>query len=196
MRHQWCKTTSFLRLYHDLALSRLKIPTSAGVIANEVPAVSYTLKNLKLGSHTANNLCASLVGLCDYPAVRPYNLSFPSPKPPTSRPPPSGQDPIKVVHFSDTHVDLSYEPGPNYDCSKPICCRAYTAEDAPGNTSSPCGPWGKLVHYSRILFGRSLRLAFAGSPLVDESLFFWIDSPRNKYVWQASRNSGSVICWV
>lgn len=102
----------------------------------------YTLQNLELGSHTANTLCASLVGLCKNPPVRPYNLSFPSPKPPTSRPPPSGQDPIKVVHFSDTHVDLSYEPGSNYDCSKPICCRVYTEDDAPGNTSAPCGPWG------------------------------------------------------
>lgn len=114
----------------------------AGVIANEGPAVYYTLQNIEVGSHTANMLCASLVGLCENPPVRPYNLSFPSPKPPTSRPPPSGQDPIKVVHFTDTHVDLSYETGSNYDCSKPICCRVYTEDDAPGNTSSPCGPWG------------------------------------------------------
>lgn len=98
--------------------------------------------NLELGSHTTNTLCASLVGLCDYPAVRLYNLSFPSPKPSTKRPPPSGQSTIKVVHFSDTHVDLSYETGSNFDCTKPICCRVYTEDDAPGNTSAPCGPWG------------------------------------------------------
>ncbi|KAJ5179742.1 hypothetical protein N7492_002952 [Penicillium capsulatum] len=113
-----------------------------GIIANEGPAVHYSLKNLEIGSHTAKTLCASLVGLCDYPAVRPYNLSFPSPKPSATRPPPSGKSPIKVVHFSDTHVDLSYEVGSNYDCSKPICCRAYTEQDNPGNTSSPCGSWG------------------------------------------------------
>ncbi|KAJ5133967.1 hypothetical protein N7526_005332 [Penicillium atrosanguineum] len=114
----------------------------SGIIANEGPAVYYSLKNLKLGSHTAKTFCASLVGLCDFPAVRPYSLSFPSPKPPKSRPPPSGKPPIKVVHFSDTHVDLSYETGSNFDCTKPICCRVYTEEDAPGNTSSPCGSWG------------------------------------------------------
>lgn len=102
----------------------------------------YSLRNLELGSHTAKTFCSNLVGLCDYPAVRPYNLSFPSPKPTTSRPPPSGNPPIKVVHFSDTHVDLSYETGSNFDCTKPICCRVYTEGDAPGNTSSPCGPWG------------------------------------------------------
>lgn len=100
------------------------------------------LQNLVLESRTANTLCASLVGLCENPAVRPYNLTFPSPKPSTSRPPPSGQDPIRVVHFSDSHVDLSYESGCNYDCSKPICCRVYNEDDAAGNASSPCGPWG------------------------------------------------------
>ncbi|KAJ5712779.1 hypothetical protein N7493_009247 [Penicillium malachiteum] len=114
----------------------------AGVIANEGSAVHYSLTNLEIGSHTAKTFCASLVGLCDYPAIRPYNLTFPVPKPPTSRPPPSGKPAIKVVHFSDTHVDLSYATGSNYDCSKPICCRSYTEEDAPGNTSSPCGEWG------------------------------------------------------
>ncbi|KAJ5665706.1 uncharacterized protein N7477_008154 [Penicillium maclennaniae] len=114
----------------------------SGIIANESPAVYYSLKNLKLGSHTAKTFCASLVGLCDFPAVRPYKLPFPSAKPPISRPPPSGKPPIKVVHFSDTHVDLSYETGSNFDCTKPICCRAYTEQDAPGNTSSPCGSWG------------------------------------------------------
>lgn len=31
----------------------------------------------------------------------------------------------------------------------------------------------------------------AGSPLVDDSRSFWIDSPRNKCTWQASRNSGA-----
>ncbi|KAJ5949652.1 hypothetical protein N7454_001236 [Penicillium verhagenii] len=114
----------------------------AGVIAAEGPSVHYSLSNLELGSHTSKTLCASLLGLCQYPEVRAYELAFPLPKPSTSRPPPSGEPPIQVVHFSDTHVDLSYEPGSNYACSKPICCRTYTDGDAPGNTSSPCGPWG------------------------------------------------------
>lgn len=101
----------------------------------------YALKNLDVGSHTSKTLCSSLVGLCDFPEPREYDLKL-SPKPPKTRPPPSGQPPIRVAHISDTHIDLEYETGSNYDCSKPICCRAYTEEDAPGNTSSPCGPFG------------------------------------------------------
>ncbi|KAE8147116.1 Metallo-dependent phosphatase-like protein [Aspergillus avenaceus] len=113
-----------------------------GIIREEGRAAYFTLKNLKVGSHTSKTFCASIVGLCDYPDVRPYNLTFPESKPRATRPPPSGQPPIRVAHISDTHVDLQYTPGANTECSKPICCRSYTEDDAPGNTSFPCGPWG------------------------------------------------------
>lgn len=113
----------------------------SGLLKAEGPAVYSVLKDMDIDSHTSKTLCATLAGLCDFPDVRPYNLSL-SPKPPKARPPPSGKTPIRVAHISDTHVDLSYETGSNYDCTKPICCRVYTDEDAPGNTSSPCGPFG------------------------------------------------------
>ncbi|KAF7171965.1 hypothetical protein CNMCM5623_004235 [Aspergillus felis] len=114
----------------------------AGIIQAEGPAAYYVLKQLKVGSHTSKSFCSQMVNLCDYPEVRPYNLSFPVPKPSTHRPPPSGQPPIRVAHISDTHVDRAYETGANYQCSKPICCRAYSENDAPGKTSFPCGPYG------------------------------------------------------
>jgi sphingomyelin phosphodiesterase len=87
-------------------------------------------------------MCANLIGLCQYPAVRPHTLSFPSSKPKDIILPSSGKSPIKVVHFSDTHVDLSYETGSSYECSKPICCRVFEDKDAPGITKTPCGPFG------------------------------------------------------
>ncbi|KAF7719104.1 Uncharacterized protein PECH_001948 [Penicillium ucsense] len=114
----------------------------AGIMTNEIPGVYYAIKNMHVGSHTAKTLCSALVGLCDFPNVRPYDLKFPSPKPDKRRPPPSGKAPLKVVHFTDTHVDLSYEVGSNSECTKPICCRTFEAQDAPGMTSSPCGPFG------------------------------------------------------
>ncbi|KAE8323320.1 Metallo-dependent phosphatase-like protein [Aspergillus sergii] len=113
-----------------------------GAIKEEGTAVYYALKNLKVGSHTSKTFCSSIAGLCDYPDVRPYNLTFPVAKSSVTRPPPSGQSPIRVAHISDTHVDLQYTPGANAQCTKPICCRSFTPEDAPGNASSPCGLWG------------------------------------------------------
>jgi sphingomyelin phosphodiesterase len=95
-------------------------------------------------SRTAQTLCTTLFGLCPWPDVEPYAIAFPSPKPNTSRPPPSGQPPLQVPHFSDIHVDLSYTVGSSYNCSKPMCCRSWTTADAPGNNDYPAGPYGNI----------------------------------------------------
>lgn len=47
------------------------------------------------------------------------------------------------MHISDIHVDLSYEVGASYNCTKNICCRPYTSVEAPGNNSFPAGPYGE-----------------------------------------------------
>lgn len=111
----------------------------------EGPAIYTVLQDLDVGSHTSNTICASFAGLCEYPEVREYDLTFPSPKPANkTRPPPSGKAPLRVAHISDTHIDLHYTAGSNAECTKPICCRVYDPADAPGNTTSPCGPWGHV----------------------------------------------------
>lgn len=70
---------------------------------------------MNIPSHTATLFCSTIFGLCDYPDVTEYNLDFPSEKPAAAtRPSPSGETPIEVVHFSDIHVDLSYEEGAKY----------------------------------------------------------------------------------
>ena len=114
-----------------------------GAISREGPILAHDLREMTTPSHTAQLFCTTLFGLCDYPAVTQYTVPFPSPKPNTARPSPSGQTPLKVVHISDIHVDLSYEVGANYNCTKNICCRPYTSADAPGNTSFPAGPYGE-----------------------------------------------------
>lgn len=92
------------------------------------------------GSRTSRLFCAATLGFCSYPPVEAEELSFPSPKPPKHHKPLSGSDgdgvsgsggraeplrlpPLKVVHYSDIHVDPFYVEGTNANCSKPICCR-------------------------------------------------------------------------
>ncbi|KAI1135224.1 putative acid sphingomyelinase [Hypoxylon sp. FL0543] len=115
----------------------------AGSIALEGPIVANSLRGITVGSRTSRLACVAFMGLCSYPEVEPYNVSFPSPKPRTERPRPSGLKPLRVVHFSDIHVDPLYVEGANANCSKPICCRQYADDDRPGNTDFPAGPNGE-----------------------------------------------------
>ncbi|KAK7409706.1 hypothetical protein QQX98_008087 [Neonectria punicea] len=52
------------------------------------------------------------------------------------------KNPVKVVHYSDIHIDPLYAEGSNTKCTKPICCMPYTEGDEAGNTDSPAGPNG------------------------------------------------------
>lgn len=114
----------------------------AGAIGLEGPILAHDLREMTIPSHTSQAFCTTIFGLCPYAAVRPYTVDFPSAKPAKTRPAPSGQSPIQVVHFSDIHVDLQYETGANYNCTKNICCRPYTTADSPGHTQYPAGPNG------------------------------------------------------
>jgi sphingomyelin phosphodiesterase len=113
-----------------------------GAVGLEGPIIAQDLRAMSIPSHTSQLFCITFFGLCPYPPVTPYNVTFPSPKPYTSRPAVSGQAPIQVVHFSDIHVDQFYETGASYNCTKPICCRPYDAAHSPGNTQYPAGPYG------------------------------------------------------
>ncbi|KAM0452211.1 hypothetical protein ACHAPV_008764 [Trichoderma viride] len=113
-----------------------------GTIALEGPIIANSLRNMDLGSETAQLFCESFLGLCAEPTVPKWNVPFPSPKPSTGRPAPSGKTPLKVVQYSDIHIDPLYVSGSSTNCTKPICCRPYTAADKPGSSTSPAGPNG------------------------------------------------------
>ncbi|KAJ4147927.1 hypothetical protein LMH87_002421 [Akanthomyces muscarius] len=113
-----------------------------GLLDREGPTVARVINELSMYGRTQKLFCGAILGLCDIPAVQPLDLKFPSEKPNRGRPTPSGNKPLKVVHFSDIHVDHHYTVGSNTACNKPICCRAYTKDDAPGTTKNPAGPFG------------------------------------------------------
>lgn len=50
-----------------------------------------------------------------------------------------GSKPMKMLHFSDFHIDLFYTVGANADCNEPLCCRSTSF----GHNQS-AGPWGDL----------------------------------------------------
>ncbi|OAA43425.1 Sphingomyelin phosphodiesterase [Beauveria brongniartii RCEF 3172] len=126
-------------------LSKVEDPDVCdGIMELEGPTLARLVWGLSLYGRTSQLFCGAILGLCDLPGSLKLPLKFPrKPENLTSgRPPPSGKKPIQVVHFSDIHVDHHYTPGSNTQCSKPICCRAYTKKDAPGTTQNPAGPFG------------------------------------------------------
>ncbi|RAK72122.1 uncharacterized protein BO72DRAFT_501323, partial [Aspergillus fijiensis CBS 313.89] len=119
-----------------------------GTAAAQAPSVFYILEQLQIGSVTSRLMCASLGRLCPWPEID-FNLTLPpepSSQPITRSVNDNTRDgenrTVRVVHLSDTHVDRFYTAGASYACSKPMCCRPYTAADAPNSTLFPCGDWG------------------------------------------------------
>ncbi|SPO00652.1 related to acid sphingomyelinase [Cephalotrichum gorgonifer] len=117
-----------------------------GAIELEGPIIADAIRNMKVPSQTSKLFCINFLGVCPYPKVTPYQVPFPTEKKAieggSSRPAASGKDPIRIVHYSDVHVDHLYTPGSTANCTKPICCRPYTEDDEPGVSTSPAGPNG------------------------------------------------------
>ncbi|KAF4989443.1 hypothetical protein FGRMN_9108 [Fusarium graminum] len=114
-----------------------------GTIELQGPIVAEALRNVAIGSKTAQHFCVTFLGLCNYPSVEEWDVPMPPDRAQRKRPIPSGRDPIKVVHYSDIHVDQLYTEGSSADCNKPICCRPFSEADEPGRTDSPAGPFGE-----------------------------------------------------
>lgn len=146
----------------------------------------YVLKQLHVGSHTSKTFCAHVVGLCDYPAVQLDHLELPAAPSTATRPPPSGQSPIRVAHISDTHVDHAYQPGANAFCSKPLCCRSWTEDDAPGHNDAPCGPLGDPHGDSPSQLEASMMAAVAA---LDPAFTLYTGDVPAHDIWMVNRTS-------
>ncbi|RKK82020.1 hypothetical protein BFJ69_g3307 [Fusarium oxysporum] len=114
-----------------------------GTIELQGPIIAEALRNVAIGSKTAQHFCVTFLGLCHYPAIDEWEVPVPPDHLRRKRPVSSGRDPIKVVHYSDIHVDQLYTEGSNSECNKPICCRPFTENDEPGRAVSPAGPYGE-----------------------------------------------------
>ncbi|ATY60770.1 Sphingomyelin phosphodiesterase [Cordyceps militaris] len=113
-----------------------------GFMNLEGPTVQRLLKEISIYGRTSKLLCGAMLGLCNIPAPIPLQFALPPKNVTAPRQRVSGMTPIKVVHFSDIHVDHHYAVGTNTQCTKPVCCRPYTTSDEVGETQNPAGPFG------------------------------------------------------
>lgn len=129
----------------------------AGAIGLEGPILAHDLRYMDIPSKTSELFCLTVFGLCQWPDVdTSFSLGLSAKPANASRPAPSGQTPLQVVHISDIHVDRNYTAGASYNCTKNICCRPYDADDEPGVTDYPAGPYGNPACDSPVTLEESL----------------------------------------
>lgn len=80
-----------------------------GAIGLQGPILAHALRQISATGQTATKFCDAVFGLCQPPAVNPFNVPFPTvaptnPKTFTS----TGKTPFLVVHISDVHIDRMY----------------------------------------------------------------------------------------
>lgn len=115
-----------------------------GAVELEVPAIADIIRIMDVGSKTSLQFCIAFLGVCDYPKVDLWQVPFPSRSScqASQRSSTSGRDPIKVVQYSDIHIDEFYVTGSSTECDMPTCCRVFNESYAPGKTKFPAGPYG------------------------------------------------------
>lgn len=132
-----------LSVQYCIDLDQYSVDVCQGLETLEAPSVAYALRSMDIPSRTAQIFCSSLYGLCDQPTVLNYTVPFPKPKPSKrTRPLPSREPSIQVVHISDLHVDHRYTVGASYNCSESICCRSPEITVSL-NGSYPAGSFGE-----------------------------------------------------
>lgn len=155
----------------------------AGAIGLEGPILAHDLRGMDIPSKTSELFCLTVFGLCQWPEVdTSYSVAVSQKPANATRPQPSGQAPLKVVHISDIHVDRNYTTGASYNCTKNICCRPYTASDEPGATDYPAGPYGNSACDSPVSLEESLYAAI-GDLVPDRAFTIFTGDVVEGAVW-------------
>ncbi|OAA72256.1 hypothetical protein ISF_01329 [Cordyceps fumosorosea ARSEF 2679] len=112
-----------------------------GYMKSQYKAIIRVVRQARLYEPTSKIFCNAVFGLCPIPRAKQFVPSVQKPRE-YSRPETSGKTLLKVVHFSDMNIDPHYTVGASTDCNRPICCRSYDEDDAPGVTMNPAGIFG------------------------------------------------------
>lgn len=115
------------------------------LMANFLPTINYILRNSS--RIDADRICSiwfqhKSCGESEQ-VLNEFPVNYPIPQPLSESKgaqPPSGEDPLVVVHLSDFHFDPYYMPGSNAVCDEEVCCRAN--QGYPNNTNDAAGYWG------------------------------------------------------
>lgn len=143
----------------------------------------------------SNFFCGYIFGLCETDrikkiSVKPIIEELYKDQPAPQEPVPTGKNTIKILQFSDPHLDNEYTPGAIEDCTGTVvCCRKDNKPRDP-NVITKAGYWGSHIYQSCDLplqtFEAFLRFA---KKEVDPDIIVWtgdnehhqIDTVTEKY---------------
>ncbi|KAF9401486.1 hypothetical protein BGX21_001571 [Mortierella sp. AD011] len=121
----------------------LRLDACAGLMERLGPQLAEIFSDMNLNGSDGYYACAySFPGSCPVPVHQPEAINFPKPKPVNAQQPAPSGETIKVLHFSDWHLDPLYKPGTEAKCSHNICCRDYGSWNDPGPIKKPASKWG------------------------------------------------------
>ncbi|CAF0924132.1 unnamed protein product [Rotaria sp. Silwood1] len=156
--------------------------------AHEYMGVMFQVVEL---THFNNKQLCSLAFECepqrDFP-IFSWNVTFPDKPKPSPRPPqpPSPDSPkLNILHLSDLHVDFSYKPGSQADCSQPLCCRA--GQPVPGHIGA--GFWGDYRNCDIPFWTAQALLKYAAEIEKVDFIYYTGDLPAHN-VWNQSLRPG------
>eukprot|EP00095_Tigriopus_kingsejongensis_P001409 maker-scaffold229_size244821-snap-gene-1.14 protein:Tk01409 transcript:maker-scaffold229_size244821-snap-gene-1.14-mRNA-1 annotation:"hypothetical protein TcasGA2_TC005858" len=172
-------------------------PVCQGIVKVYGPYLKFVIDRLD-GKATSELFCGVFVDEdCMTPEVSDLVSSWEVELPPTTKPefqPPKLPDPeapsLKVLHFTDLHIDLSYLPGSNPDCGMPCCCMNTTGL-ATGDERR-AGFWGDIADCDLPIWTFAAMMAQIKERHGDELAYaiYTGDSPPHD-VWQQSMESNS-----
>ncbi|CAL4122871.1 unnamed protein product [Meganyctiphanes norvegica] len=107
------------------AATSMTLEYCQGYIPLVAPIVYHLLSNGTVDPKDACGEVLSSLGCTSDNPNRDWTVTIQGDKPePMPITPPDVNSPVmKVLHFSDTHMDPYYQPGSNANCPEPLCCR-------------------------------------------------------------------------
>jgi len=121
-------------------LTDLDDDVCTGAVGTQAPALAHVLRTIDPLGQSAKKLCDALLGLCQPPAVNAYTVPLPAEPATPKLWVSTGKTPLRVVHFSDVHIDRRYTVGADAVCTKPVCCRKWADDTTP--VEAPAGAMG------------------------------------------------------
>jgi hypothetical protein len=119
----------------------IPMPICIGLLKVASTDIGGIFPAMDMQGQDGQTLCAFMFGTCALPPPPPLNMSAlfkGTTKPAPVSLVPSKREPLKVLHFSDYHLDLRYVVGSEANCGGNLCCRVfpYTNVSAPINLTA------------------------------------------------------------